>query len=238
MTTADVHALTGAYALNAVTDLERASFDRHLTECPACRQEVLEFRETTARLGAETGSELSESLRARVLAEIVVTRQLPPRVAGTGSRASRRWVKRAAIGVLSAAAAAALFVGGINLGRQGPAQEQTQAQGVPGAAVLAASDAVTVAARGTDGGDATAVVSRGQGQFVLNVRDLPALDSAHTYQAWLVGTHGPQSAGLLRPTGVLTGGLPLDTKVIAVTTEPAAGSPRPTTPGVVKVELA
>ena len=32
----DIHTLSGAYALDAVDDIERVAFARHLTECPAC----------------------------------------------------------------------------------------------------------------------------------------------------------------------------------------------------------
>jgi anti-sigma factor RsiW len=36
----DIHALSGAYAVDAVDDIERASFERHLASCPTCRAEV------------------------------------------------------------------------------------------------------------------------------------------------------------------------------------------------------
>ena len=40
MTRPDIHALCGAYAVDAVDDLERAAFDRHLADCEACAAEV------------------------------------------------------------------------------------------------------------------------------------------------------------------------------------------------------
>ncbi|MYS39774.1 anti-sigma factor, partial [Streptomyces sp. SID5998] len=43
MTTTDLHALTGAYALHALPDDERAAFERHLTGCSSCAREVAEF---------------------------------------------------------------------------------------------------------------------------------------------------------------------------------------------------
>src|SRR5918999_1118607 len=46
----DIHALSGAYAVDAVDDIERASFERHLAECPSCRAEVASLRETSAAL--------------------------------------------------------------------------------------------------------------------------------------------------------------------------------------------
>jgi anti-sigma factor RsiW len=45
-----VHTLIGPYALDAVTDTERAAVERHLARCPTCTQEVAELRATAARL--------------------------------------------------------------------------------------------------------------------------------------------------------------------------------------------
>ena len=42
----DLHKLTGAYAVDALDDLERARFEQHLDECDDCRFEVAELRET------------------------------------------------------------------------------------------------------------------------------------------------------------------------------------------------
>ena len=36
----DLHKLTGAYAVDALDELERARFEQHLTECDDCRAEV------------------------------------------------------------------------------------------------------------------------------------------------------------------------------------------------------
>ena len=38
----DIHALSGAYAVDALDDLERAAFERHLADCADCRAEVAE----------------------------------------------------------------------------------------------------------------------------------------------------------------------------------------------------
>ncbi|MGW4275741.1 RskA family anti-sigma factor, partial [Streptomyces seoulensis] len=50
MTTMDLHSMTGAYALHALPDDERAAFERHLAGCASCAQEVAEFAATAARL--------------------------------------------------------------------------------------------------------------------------------------------------------------------------------------------
>ena len=41
----DIHALSGAYAVDALDDIERARFERHLAECADCRAEVASLRE-------------------------------------------------------------------------------------------------------------------------------------------------------------------------------------------------
>ena len=47
----DVHALSGAYAVDALDDLERAKFERHLSECPECQAEVAGLRERLRSAG-------------------------------------------------------------------------------------------------------------------------------------------------------------------------------------------
>ena len=62
----DVHTLAGAYVLNAVDDLDRAQFSRHLAECPACTAEVAELTETIAALTPATAETPPDRLRAAV----------------------------------------------------------------------------------------------------------------------------------------------------------------------------
>jgi len=75
--TDDLHALSGAYALDAVDDIERAAFLRHMAECDSCAAEAGEFREVAARLG-DVVEEPPARLRANVLAAIGQTRQVGP----------------------------------------------------------------------------------------------------------------------------------------------------------------
>uniref|UniRef100_UPI0013B35E92 zf-HC2 domain-containing protein n=1 Tax=Nonomuraea lactucae TaxID=2249762 RepID=UPI0013B35E92 len=46
----ELHALSGAYAVNALPDDDEALFEWHLEGCAACRSEVRRLRETAARL--------------------------------------------------------------------------------------------------------------------------------------------------------------------------------------------
>lgn len=49
-----------AYVLGALDDAERAAFEAHLTECPACRERVAEARSTAALLAGLTASDLAD----------------------------------------------------------------------------------------------------------------------------------------------------------------------------------
>jgi anti-sigma factor RsiW len=237
MISAEIHTLTGAYVLDAVTDPERAEFDRHLRECPACDLEVGELRETAARLGSAAAQTPPASLFDRVMAEVAQTRQQPPVVSdllARTARTPRRWVRRAAIGVASLAAVAAALVGGITIGHDGPAQV------AGGTSAVSAADRVTTTASGVRGGSATVSLSRSQGSVVVDVQDLPALDPQHAYQVWLAGPGGPRSAGLLDAgarSGTVAAALPSGADRVKVTVEPAGGSPRPTTAEAVAVAL-
>ena len=53
----DIHALSGAYAVDALDDDERELFEQHLAVCPECRAEVRSFGETAALIA---GTPLTE----------------------------------------------------------------------------------------------------------------------------------------------------------------------------------
>lgn len=231
MTTADVHTLTGAYALDAVTDLERAAFTRHLAECPVCAGEVAEFRATAARLATAVATAPGTRLRSRVLTEITATRQLPPVLASEPAK-RRSWRTRAAVGLVAVAAAAAALVGGISIGMHQPDPAPTAQVAEP------AADAIAVHANGVTGGTATVSFSRQRGEAIVTADALPAPATGHAYQVWFIGPRGAQSAGLLHTgSGTVTSALPADVDRVGITTEPTAGSPQPTTPAVVRVPL-
>ncbi|QKV73878.1 anti-sigma factor [Amycolatopsis sp. Hca4] len=237
MTTADAHILAGAYTLDAVDDLERAAFVRHVGECPTCAGEVAGFRETAAHLGAAAAVAPDPGLRRRVLAEISQTRQLPPRVPAEPAVPARRrpWRKRALIGIASVAAAAAVLVGGISIGLD----HSVPGNPVPvadGGAVTSAPDATTVRTA-VAGGSVSATVSRQLGKVLVAAEGLPPLDAGHAYEVWLTGAGAPRSAGLLEPGGIVQAPLPAEIDGVSVTVEPATGSLQPTTPSVVDLEV-
>ncbi|MFJ1768502.1 anti-sigma factor domain-containing protein [Amycolatopsis sp. NPDC088138] len=237
MITAEAHTLTGAYALDAVTDLERAAFDRHLAECPTCAREVAEFRETAALLGLAMTTESTTRLRSRVLTAAATTRQVPPTV-GTATRTGRSWRKRIVVVVGGIAAAAAVLAGGISIGAQ-QSEPAPTAQVAEPAGVANAPDAQVLRADGADGGSAVVTFSRQQGEALVTAQSLPPLEAGRAYQVWIIGPHGARSAGVLHTgSGSVTTPLPAEVDRVGVTAEPAAGSAQPTTPAVVRVPLA
>jgi anti-sigma-K factor RskA len=77
---AELHALAGAYAVDALPADERAAFEEHLATCEACRTEVAELSATAARLGEAAAETPPAGLKERVLAEVDRVRPLPPQV--------------------------------------------------------------------------------------------------------------------------------------------------------------
>ncbi len=113
----DLHTLTGAYAVDALPDDERALFEAHLAVCAACAQEVHELQATAARLGATSVTAPPPHLRAQVLARIDTVRQERPPATPAESdelaarRASRR---RVTTGLGAAAAVLLIAVAGLS----------------------------------------------------------------------------------------------------------------------------
>jgi len=83
----DLHHLSGAYAVDALDDDERTSFEQHLAVCADCRAEVAELSAAAHSLGSLTEATPSPALRASVLAGITRARPLPPLAPGAAAPA-------------------------------------------------------------------------------------------------------------------------------------------------------
>lgn len=195
----DIHALVGAYAVDALDDLERAAFERHLAECPACQSEVAGLREAAAMIGsAVAASPAPESLRAKVLAEIATVRPLPPTVdrpaAALGGRT--RFRPRA----LLAAAAAVIALGAGAAVVQPWDDDTSTTQPSASERLLAAEDAQTYTDEVDGGGEAMIVRSASRNQAVLVAKGLPEAPAGSVYELWLI------HEGDMVPAGLITGG--------------------------------
>lgn len=211
--------LATAYALDAVSDTERAAIDRQVAAAPdrvaeAFRDEVRAVRETMAVVSATTAAEPPPDLRAAVLA-----------AAGSHARRQGRW-RRA---VFAAAAAIVLALGGFGVGvalRPSPAPTLADQ-------VMAAPDLRTVSRRLADGGTATVLFSRDRNAGVLVMNNVPPPSPGTVYQMWLLEEPAPVSAGTMNTAAVApstTAVLPHlgDASALAFTVEPGTGSTQPT----------
>ena len=229
----DVHTLSGAYALDALTPEEAGAFEAHLEGCAACRSEVREFREVVAAMGEQSWASAPRSLRADVLAAAERTPQdrPPARVedAPVTDLASRR--RRSPALLLAAAVAViAAAVGGI-IGVRGLGGDGSQVDPLPSAAraVFNAPDASQVAVRTANGGTLHVAVSATRQEMAVDARDLPRLDDRHVYQLWAVHDGLMTSAAVLGEDAAGAAmGMPSQGTEIAVTVEPGDGSRQPT----------
>lgn len=209
---AELHTLTGAYAVDGLAAEERMFFERHLHSCQVCRREVDELQATAAALGAAVDETPPAPLRRQVLSSVDTTRScrrcpLPtwrPPAAGVDECARcspaspplSRWV------VALAGVAAQL--------NDRIAQLETDAQ-------------TSVRLLHSAGLDRGLVVASG----------MDPLASGVTYQLWLYHDGEPQPATVFTADGrgrivtVVDGGV-AGAEIAAVTIEPSGGSPQPT----------
>jgi anti-sigma-K factor RskA len=230
----ELHTLSGAFALDALSPEEAAEFRTHLVGCAVCRQEVRELREAAARMGEVEAFAPPPELKARVLAAADRTPQKPPKLipfSGT-TPARRRWAR------LSAAAAAVVVVAGgaigigTLLGDDEPGLQPTVVQ------VFEAGDA-HVAEVETSHGPLRVATSAGKAEMAVDTSDLVDLDSAHVYQLWSIQDGSPVSVGVLDdPSTGAAMDMPAAGTEVAITVEPAGGSERPTTDPIAQLDPA
>lgn len=227
----DVHALVGAYAIDAVDDVERAAFERHLASCHACQLELEGLRETAALLGSSEAAVPPARLREQVLAGIENVRPLPPLT--TPAADARR---RSHLATLVAAAAAVIALGAGATIWQPWNDESSQGQQLTAVErVLAAPDAEEYTQTLRNGAEVTVVRSRSLNRAVLVAEDLPPAPEGKVYELWLNHDDvGMVPAGTMRGTEeqVVFEGDPATAVGAGITVEPAPGSQKPTLPAV------
>jgi hypothetical protein len=240
--TTDIHTLVGAYVLDAVDDLERAAFDRHLRECDSCRAEVDELSETAARLADGAWSVPPPRLRENVLAEIATVRQISPispagPVGARRDRRSSRWMRLTAV---AAAVVAAVGTGTavytLQDHRVDDARRSAQAAQASEArvrAILAAPDLVIREQPLRSGGRVTVASSRLRDAGVIVLAANAAPGDNRIYQLWTVRSaqavpEGTLTAGQTQVVQIVDG-LP-QASGVGVSIESGPGATTPSTP--------
>ncbi|MEU6405874.1 anti-sigma factor [Streptomyces sp. NPDC046985] len=238
MTTMDLHSLTGAYALHALPEDERAAFEGHLHDCASCGQEIAEFAATAERLALASTVRARPDMRDQVLHRITTVRQAPPTAAPTervrrllphGSGAVRWALAACLAGATALGGTAAWQYERAQDAQQQAAQAERHADEIT--AVLTAPDARTRSAR-VGGGSGTLVVSADRDQAVFLAGQMPEPPRGKVYQLWFDDAGTMRPAGLMDPgrrdQTVLLSGAVGSASGVGVTVEPAGGSPRPT----------
>ncbi|TWG98132.1 anti-sigma-K factor RskA [Nocardioides sp. J9] len=259
MTDHDLHALSGAYALDALDADERARFEAHLADCAGCREEVASLQEAAALLGTDE-VEPPSSVRDAVLSGIGAVRPLPPitedrpedrtdRRPGdhaaaeddelAGRRTRRSLLRRLGRTPLLVAAAAVLLLA------VGTALVRPWADDPPPLSpeqrVLAAEDATRVQQEFPDGSRATVVLSRSEGRAVIVTEDMAPAPEGKVYEIWLQTPQGSMIPAGLMPddpdTTLLLDGDASEATAVGITVEPDGGSPEPTSEPIAVLAL-
>lgn len=222
----DLDELLGAYALDAVDDVERRRIDDYLAVNPRAAAEVQAHREVATML-AFTGMDAPEDLWDRIADEI--GEQAPPpgpelaKVLAIDDHPRRRGITTAVPWLVAAAAAAVIGFVAIGLADRADAPNEPLADAVDVARSDSGSLTTTLVADGSDA-SAEAIIDRSGRGYIL-AQDLPALSIDQTYQLWGVVDDGQViSLGILGPNPEI-GTFTVDGVVsaLAITIEQAPG---------------
>lgn len=238
----DLHKLTGAYAMDALDDLERARFEQHLAQCEDCRAEVAELRETAALLSETVATTPPPALRESVLAGISQIRPMAPEVpqpaptplADTMAGRGRGWMP------FLVAAALALFVGIGAMVSQPWSDDDRVTKLTAAEQVLQAPDAEEVFVDLGEAGRATVVRSKSEDRAVISTEDMVSAPEGKAYELWFINGDEFTSAGLMSDDPdqtVVLDGSAAEAAAVGITVEPESGSEQPTTDPIAVFDL-
>ncbi|MEW2163112.1 anti-sigma factor [Streptomyces sp. NPDC007084] len=256
----DLHSLAAPYALDALEPDERRRFERHLTRCERCADEVRALTEDAVRLAWSTAAPPPAALRERVLHAVRTTPQEPAprdrtahartahvrtahaRTAGPPARARSPRFRPLLAPLATATAAAALVVASlfaVQAAQTRDSLDRERAQAREIAHVLAAPDARATGERDARGRGIAVVASASERRAVVTPSGLGTPPGGRVHQLWLMRPDGkPRSLGLFDgDTPLIADGLNPDATSLAVTVEPHGGSIQPTTQPVLQLAL-
>jgi len=225
-----------AFALGIAGPAERDAITEHLTrKCPVCTPGVVSALATVSAMsGAVKEVEPPRRLRARVISMVQPepgAQAAPkPALVPQARPRSNRWLAIAPPWGLAAALAVALFTVAV------PRRLDNTTRLAEALSILndpAAKDVTFGLQPGPSRGRVIVSPSRG---VVFIGANLPRIDSGRTFELWVIPAGGnPIPAGTfhaaddLSAVYVHSGPLEANAGAVAVTVEPAGGSPQPTT---------
>jgi anti-sigma-K factor RskA len=251
----EIHGATGSYVLNALDPSELDEFEAHLAVCPTCSQEVVEFCETAAQLSLLATAPPPPALKGSVMAAIGGVRVLPPEspqveepapsralepvgAAPVDELAVRRQQRRARILSLAVAAVTvvALALGGWVYSLVQQQQSQVASSNLE-TQLYSAADVVIKPVTLPNGAKGSFVAAKSLNRAMFTSSELPSPGADRAYQLWtLTGTL--KAPTKVVPDNTLSGGTAVKqffrgdiagSTLVAISNEPAGGSPLPTT---------
>lgn len=225
----DVEELLGAYALDALELKEAEAVELHVRECPRCRAEVEEYRETAAML-AFSGIDAPPGVWERIQASL---EEAPPELALARVIPIRPSLWQAWGTKMAAAAAVVIAVValGVSVARDRDGRN-ARSSDLALARVVKDPDATPVHLVSKGGSSADVVLLDGNAYLVKD--SLPPLSTGETYQLW--GQQGETKVSLAvlgpdpQPVKLPLGG---KYEALAITAEKSPGVVASSNPAVV-----
>ena len=239
--------LAELYALDALSDEERAAVERHVAaatteERKAFNDRVRQAHETLA-VSFTAEEEPPSDLFGRILAQLPLPQDAPAPApvpdalaAARQRREQRRRPGSIRNWIIGVAAAAALALGGVGIGAYNAYQNDPLNQ------VLQAQDLRKASVGVTGGGTANLAISPSKNALVVTMDGVPAPPEGKVYQMWLIPKDGsaPVSKGLMDAEALskpaVVDGIQAAAS-LGITVEPLGGSGSPSTPPVAAATL-
>jgi anti-sigma-K factor RskA len=246
--------LAEVYALDAVSDAERAAIEAYVSAAPEAERQAFHERVRQARETLATTFTAEEEPPADLFDRIVA--QLPAHSADVSAPAGpaapqpvadqlsaareRRDVRRRSAGMrnwlIGVAAAAVIALGGVGVGAYVANQNDPLTQ------VLQAQDVRQATVEVSGGGTAIVSIAPSKDALVVRMKDVPPPPEGKVYQMWLIPKDGtsPVSQGLMDAEALskpaVVKGIH-SAAALGITVEPAGGSTAPTLPTVAAATL-
>ena len=234
------------YALGELEGEERRSVEQHLDSCADCRKELEQMRGDFAMLAfSVSGPEPPLRSRERLMNAIA---KEPRRAQAAATARRTSWWRVFELLVAGAAALIILLsaqqntrlrqqVAALRANSTAQQQQLLEANDLLGALTSSEAEHFTlVAAKTPPQPQGKAIYIRRNGTLVFLASNMAPLPSSKIYELWLIPRSGaPIPAGLFKPEAdgsatVIKPQLPtgIEAKTFAITVEPVAGSPAPT----------